>query len=112
MASHAETFVLSACAAARNACPSWGSNETLNFSTLTTRSYQKRPTIAIPAEVRREAWTLQRSGPPGTTAMLARGRAAGVDAMDFGPADRGLGHLHNQLVLLATGPPTNDHNDP
>ena len=35
IASHAETFVLSAWAAARKACPSWGSNETLNFSTLT-----------------------------------------------------------------------------
>ena len=35
VASHAEMFVLSAWAAARNACPSWGSNETLNFSTLT-----------------------------------------------------------------------------
>ena len=35
VASHAEMFVLSAWAAARKACPSWGSNETLNFSTLT-----------------------------------------------------------------------------
>lgn len=37
----------------------------------------------------------------------------GAEAMDFGPADRTIGDLPTQLVLLlATGPPTSDHNDP